>query len=398
MGLPRILCIMGSGETAPNMVSVHAALLKRMGDGGGKAVFIDTPFGFQENADELVAKAQEYFEKRVGFALGTVTLRNSETATTAELETALAKLEEATYVFAGPGSPSYALENWMRTEIPALLRRKLQKGGCITFASAAALTLGAKSIPVYEIYKVGKALHWLDGMDLMGELGLHVAVVPHFDNAEGGSHDTRFCYMGERRLRLLQQMADDIPLLGIDEHTGIIFDLDADEVSVAGRGALTICNGDEQTVYPSGTTVSLQELREKARGRIAPAVPVAQSNGHLAPLDTFELAAEQRDVDGMLQAIFEIEAAASSASNDTEELRRRLRRCIARLGELARTGAGDPKDQVAPFVNAMLTMREEARSNREFERADKLRDMLIDCGIEVRDSREGSDWELVPRA
>ena len=48
--LPRLLCIMGSGETTPTMVSVHADLLSRLGPKPVPAVLLDTPFGFQENA------------------------------------------------------------------------------------------------------------------------------------------------------------------------------------------------------------------------------------------------------------------------------------------------------------------------------------------------------------
>src|SRR6266571_3494942 len=31
-------------------------------------------------------------------------------------------------------------------------------------------------------------------------------VIPHYDNAEGGTHDTRFCYLGERRLAALEAL------------------------------------------------------------------------------------------------------------------------------------------------------------------------------------------------
>ena len=59
-------------------------------------------------------------------------------------------------MFAGPGSPSYALRQWARPPVPAaLLADLLATGGCVTFASAAALTLGVATVPVYEIYKVG---------------------------------------------------------------------------------------------------------------------------------------------------------------------------------------------------------------------------------------------------
>src|SRR5207302_1863321 len=81
--------------------------------------------------------------------------------------------------------------------------------GCVTFSSAAACALGRYALPVYEVYKVGFAPQWLEGLDILGEVGVDGAVIPHFNNAEGGTHDTRFCYMGERRLRLLESMLDE---------------------------------------------------------------------------------------------------------------------------------------------------------------------------------------------
>jgi GntR family transcriptional regulator/MocR family aminotransferase len=42
---------MGSGETSPTMVKAHRSLMAQ------PAVLLDTPFGFQENADDIVARA-----------------------------------------------------------------------------------------------------------------------------------------------------------------------------------------------------------------------------------------------------------------------------------------------------------------------------------------------------
>ena len=49
------IAILGSGETSPNLVSVHRKLLNRLSE-DVSASLIDTPFGFQENADQLVEK------------------------------------------------------------------------------------------------------------------------------------------------------------------------------------------------------------------------------------------------------------------------------------------------------------------------------------------------------
>ena len=60
-------------------------------------------------------------------------------------------------------------------------------------------------MPVYEIYKSGADPAWAPGTNLLERLtGLRAALIPHYDNTEGGTHSTRFCYLGERRLRFLE--------------------------------------------------------------------------------------------------------------------------------------------------------------------------------------------------
>src|SRR5262249_5481054 len=158
-----------------------------------------------------VTKTREYFEQSVGHTLELASFRSAAAPDPLDYERMLVCLRGAHYVFAGPGSPSYALRQWVDSLIPKVLIEKLQaggSGGCVTFASAAAVTLGRLAVPVYEIYKAGEDPHWMEGLDLMAELGLNVAVIPHYDNAEGGTHDTRFCYLGEPRLAQLEAELD----------------------------------------------------------------------------------------------------------------------------------------------------------------------------------------------
>src|SRR6202140_2258553 len=119
--LPRLLCVMGSGETTPTMVSVHADLLTRLGPRPVPAVLLDTPFGFQENAEDISERTVAFFRDRVGFPISVASFRSREQATALEYETMLARIAEAHYVFAGPGSPSYALRQWSGTAVPDLL-------------------------------------------------------------------------------------------------------------------------------------------------------------------------------------------------------------------------------------------------------------------------------------
>ena len=176
-------------------------------------------------------------------------------------------MAEAPLLFSGPGSPTYALRQWAGTLVPGLLAEKLALGGAVTFASAAALTLGALTVPVYEIYKVGEDPRWVDGLDLMAGLGIPAVVIPHYDNAEGGTHDTRYCYLGEERLAFLEgQIPEGCFVLGVDEHTAIIFDLDSGEATVAGRGHVTVRVKGRSAFAESGEVVPVSRLLELASG------------------------------------------------------------------------------------------------------------------------------------
>ncbi|MBV9284830.1 MAG: hypothetical protein JO176_09445 [Acidimicrobiia bacterium] len=409
----RLLTIMGSGETSPTMVKVHRELLQRVS--GGPAVVLDTPFGFQENADEITAKAQTYFRESVGAELGVASYRSGATEDTVAYETMLARLREANYVFAGPGSPSYALEQWRESAVPAILRSKLRDGGAVTFASAAALVLGTHTVPVYEVYKVGQSPHWLDGLDIVAEANLRIAVIPHFDNAEGGTHDTRYSYLGERRLRMMEdQLPADVFILGVDEHTACILDLDADTATIAGLGAVTIRRHGQSARFESGTVVDVDIFRSPEEqgprngSLVARNEPRDETREAATPfLDgvheaerQFADAVEAGDARGALKAVLDLDDLMAQWANETfsadEEAQARsaLRSMVTRLGEKADTGLRDPKELVGPYVEALLEAREKARNERRFADADAIRDRLLEAGVEIRDTPTGTDWDF----
>ena len=429
--MPRLLTIMGSGETAPTMVKTHRRLVEAVG--GGPSVLLDTPYGFQENAGDISDRAREYFANSVGHEIDVATWRTEETGDVAR-ERALARIAEANYVFAGPGSPTYALDVWRGSPLPGLLGDKLRTGGAVTFASAAALTLGVAAVPVYEIYKVGARPFWADGLDLLGAIGLHVALIPHYDNNEGGNHDTRFCYLGERRLSMLEpELPDGAWVLGVDEHTALVIDLDAETASVEGNGTMTIRRDGSSTVFESGASMTLDELRaggprsERARaesdtggagadrgetddvdgaGRDDDAIgDDGRSYGLGADTDrlgaAFDAAIEDRDTDAAVSAMLELDrsidawSADTLQSDDVDRARAALRRMIVRLGELAQVGVRDPRAVVAPFVEAALAARVAARSGGQYELADQVRDELTEAGVEIRDTGDGTEWLLV---
>ena len=409
--MARLLVIMGSGETSPTMSKVHRDLFARLGLGPAPAGMLDTPFGFQENAADISAKAVAYFRESVQRDLTVLSFRSMDDIDPLAYETMLARLREVAYVFAGPGSPSYALAQWKPSQVPAVLADKLRTGGCVTFASAAACTLGPFALPVYEIYKVGDRVRWLEGLDLMGSVvGLPAVVVPHFNNAEGGNHDTRYCYMGERRLSLLEaQLPPELFILGVDEHTACIFDLDAGTATVAGLGSVTVRKRGEMSAVASGTTLGINELVGSAAREVRAAAPPPLAAAAAAdPLEvdidrfekSFDAALTAGDVPAAVKIVLELDDLLHDWSRDTTQSdildrgRAGLRAMVVRLGEAAESGVRDPREVVGPFVEALLDARRQARADRRWSDADTLRDSLLAAGVEVRDTTDGTEWQL----
>lgn len=420
--LPRILTIMGSGETAPTMVSTHRKLVATL-PSPVDAVIVDTPFGFQENAPELASRAIDYFKVSVNIdakVAGLVRLHDTHVAADpVSVERGLRLVDSATYLFAGPGSPTYALRQWAGSRFADVLRSKMNDGGIVTFASAAALTLGKFTVPVYEIYKVGEDVRLLDGLNVLGDIGVNAVVIPHYDNAEGGNHDTRFCYLGDTRLSLLESMLDqDTFVLGVDEHTAVVIDLDAESCTVAGNGTVTVRHKSTSRVFETGEVFPLDVLRnptaEHTTGKTsaktaitgdeqnATADNTATSLGHVTATCTerFNEALDARDPITAVRAALELEQAIhewstdSLQSEDADRARAALRAMISNLGDLAVGGARDPRDVVAPFVEALLSLRATVRAEKRFDLSDTIRDAFTDIGVEVRDTPSGVEWQL----
>ncbi len=356
---------MGSGETAPGMTKIHRELLRRLGE--VQAVNLDTTYGFQENVPQMTQKLLDYFATSLHVTMAPLHLTSYEGSSELDRAVFHQDVRAANYVFAGPGSPSYALAQWRPLGLAPDLEQVLNDGGTVCFASAAAVTLGAFSAPIYEIYKVGTAPYWLEGLNLTALLGLNCTVVPHFDNAEGGNYDTSRCYLGERRLALLEgQLPEGVATLGVDEHTVLVLDLESDTVRVLGKSHGYWRLAGEQRVLDNGSSTPLRELRQAAP---------APTRATPTPSDS-----APTDEPSMLGAV------AASGGSDAID-------AIARLVRLAASGGSGFIDPTS-LVEGVLSARVNARANGQYDLADELRDSLLKSGIDVQDTPDGTTWSL----
>jgi cyanophycinase-like exopeptidase len=379
--MARRLVIMGSGETTAGMLPVHRRVLADLPPGAACRL-LDSPFAFQENADELVERIGAYFDESLGQQVRAVHLPAAADALT--MERALAEIRAADWLFAGPGSPSYARRAWAGTEVPSAMAALVAPGrsGALVFASAAAVTLGSWALPVYEIYKVGEDPRWEPGLDLMqAVLGWRCAVVPHWDNREGGTHDTRHCWIGGRRLAQLEPALGDGFILGIDEHTAFVVDLEAGLVSVVGRGGAVLRVAGAEEVLVAGTECTLDHVEAMVRDL-----------GAARAVHNSDAAASSPAGDGTSQDAPEALARSVLAALPPEATDARAD-LVALLGLVEVSAEAGARQLAEQLVAALVEMRGERRTARDWAASDAIRDRLAAVGVEVQDSPAGSTWE-----
>jgi len=378
---------MGSGETSPTMVTPHQQILAALGKPDRlKLTILDTPFGFQENADDLTEKLIDFFTQSVGAIPKAISLRNTS-VTGAALGEAVTAIRDSQWLFAGPGSPSYALKVWHELGVSPHFDEVLANG-TVVLASAAALTAGSHTIPVYEMYKVGEEPHWLPGLNLIERhTGMPAAIIPHYDNADGANHDTRFCYIGERRLRVMESLLPpEVFIIGVDEHTGIRFDLDERTAYVFGRGTMTIRHHGESWTVASGESATFEEIISHTGSTIvlgAPA-PLFKVDPHKV-----EELLDAGKVSDAVDALLNLD----ELDRDTET-RAAVHSLVTRLGHIAASPKVDIMSVVGPYIDALLQARQAARAGGRWDDADAIRDHLMELKVTIKDSKDGSSWDI----
>jgi hypothetical protein len=409
-----IITLMGSGELTGTMVEVYKELFSGLPQ-PPQTVFLDTPAGFELNADLISERAVDYFHKHINQSMSIASYKGKETTSPYELAQTMQKLQSADFFLIGPGSPTYALRQWQQTSIPEILIEGVERGGCLVAASAAALTLGRYTLPVYEIYKVGQELHWVEGINILAHFGFNLVVIPHWNNAEGGTHDTRFCYMGEGRLKQLESfLPKDVTLFGLDEHTACILDLEKEEAYVKGLGGVTLRRGGIDRVFQKGERLPLKILQredldqQKSLKESGPsAATPAQAQGERALEDSiqaiekdFNQGLEKHKTKEMVNALLEFEELIWKIQQDLEnhevifQARDTFRKMIVSLGIKLEALPKSRADCLAPLVGELLTLREKFRREKKYEAADAIRQILEEADVIVEDARNGSRWRL----
>lgn len=265
MPLGRI-AFLGSGETSLAGGRIFEALARLL-PSPLRIAILETPAGFELNSAQVAGRVGEFLATRLQNykpVIDIVPARKKDSPFSPDDPEIIEPLLYADMIFMGPGSPTYAIRHLRDTLAWDLIRARHRLGATLIFASAATISIGAHALPVYEIYKVGQDVHVVGGLNLFADYGLHLSFIPHWNNAEGGADlDTSRCFVGMERFN---QWCDQVPVenttLGLDEHTGIIMDLENGVCEVSGISSVSIVRECDPEIYPSGSKFELRELGE----------------------------------------------------------------------------------------------------------------------------------------
>ncbi len=64
------------------------------------------------------------------------------------------------------------------------------------------------------------------------------------------------------------------------------------------------------------------------------------------------------------------------------------------LGLISNGDAGADSDKLSGVVQLLIQLRNEARANRDFATSDKIRDQLLEMGIQLKDGKEGTSFSV----
>lgn len=344
---PGIILLFSSGETSASGQRIYEWLFRRLSPPVRMAV-LETPAGFQPNTALVAGKVADFVRQHLPNYQPQVTVvpaRQRGTSLSPDTPDIVAPLLQADVIFAGAGSPTYAVRQLQGSLAWHTLLTRHRLGAALIFASAATIAASVQCLPVYEIYKVGADLHWSPGLDLFGPYGLSLCLVSHWDNTEGGAElDTSRGFVGRARFKKLRAMLPpEVTVVGLDEHTALAIDLAAQTCRVMGRGGVCLCDGGAERRFEHGQSFPVSELG-------AFRMPDAQ--------------------EGIPATVWQNVRAAQAAEQ------------VAAVS------------QPPPEAMALAQEREAARARRDWAAADDLRQRIAALGWQVRDT--GAGPELSP--
>jgi hypothetical protein len=258
------IALLGSGETSLAGGRIFESIAQRLSRSLRIAI-LETPAGFELNSPQVAGRVADFLKVRLQNyhpVVEIIPARKRSTPFSPDDPEILTPLLTADMFFMGAGSPTYAVRQLVGSLAWDIIRARHRLGAALIFASAATIAVGARVVPVYEIYKVGEEISCPPGLNLFADFGLDLSCVPHWNNTDGGMDvDTSRCFIGmERFSQWCSLLPPNHTTLGLDEHTGIIIDFVTGFFTISGVSSITLLRECKPEMYPAGSTIPVNAL------------------------------------------------------------------------------------------------------------------------------------------
>ncbi len=121
---------------------------------------------------------------------------------------------------------------------------------------------------------------------------------------------------------------------------------------------------------------------------------VTISNKNENNLDAISVLLDDLNTPGLITELNNIVKEYNSSNSDKENLKSRLSVISSVLGILEDKTFKEIPEELKNKINDMILKRSEAKNNKDFKTADAIRDQLIELGVEINDSSDGTHWKL----
>ena len=111
-------------------------------------------------------------------------------------------------------------------------------------------------------------------------------------------------------------------------------------------------------------------------------------------LDAISILMDDLNTPGLITELNNVVKEYNSSNSKKENIKSRLSLISSVLGILEDKTFNEISEEFKNKINDMVLKRSEAKNNKDFKTADAIRDQLIELGVEINDSSDGTEWKL----
>ena len=111
-------------------------------------------------------------------------------------------------------------------------------------------------------------------------------------------------------------------------------------------------------------------------------------------LDAISILMDDLNTPGLITELNNIVKEYNSSNSKKENIKSRLSLISSVLGILEDETFNEIPEEFKNKINDMVLKRSEAKNNKDFNTADAIRDQLLELGVEINDSSDGTEWKL----